>query len=291
MGWGRRDEGTGRDVNYDVLPVSPGFTKLLGIEIIEGRDFMPSDGETQVGVMLLNETAKKAYDMTLESRTIGHNPNGPSTLAGFMRDFHFKPLQYGIDPMALYVGGPDYWKRLGTAYMRVDGANIGETIEYIRETIKRLAPALEVDEIPIEFLDASVGRLYEKEDRLAALITVSSLLTVFISIVGVFGLVLFEIQCRRREIAIRKVYGASVAEILSMVNRGFVVTIIVCFALAAPLAWWAFRQWQAEFAYRWPVAWWVFVVAPAVVLVVTLATVTLQSLRAARTNPVETLQK
>ncbi len=120
--------------------------------------------------------------------------------------------------------------------------------------------------------------------------TAFSTLAVLISIIGVFGLVLFETQYRRREIGIRKVHGASVGDILRLFNTNFVRIVATCFVVAAPVAWYFVVQWQAGFAFRPPVRWWVFATALASVLAITMFTVTLQSYRAATENPVNSMK-
>ena len=128
--------------------------------------------------------------------------------------------------------------------------------------------------------------LYEKETSLGALITLFSLIAVFISMVGVFGLVVFDSQYRRKEIGVRKVMGSSVSQILIMFNKTYVRILLICFVLAAPLTWYAIHAWLENFAYRTPIYWWVFILAFLLVSAVTIVTVTFQNWRAASENPV-----
>ena len=144
--------------------------------------------------------------------------------------------------------------------------------------------------LKIEFLDEAIGDLYQKENDLSALLTLFSLLAVLISVMGVFGLVLFETQYRRREIGLRKVHGATVGEILRMFNRTYVLLVLACFVVAAPLGWYAVSRWLDGFAYKAPVVWWIFAVALLLVLAVTVLTITLQSYRTARENPVRSIK-
>ncbi|MDE6499729.1 MAG: FtsX-like permease family protein, partial [Rikenella sp.] len=160
-------------------------------------------------------------------------------------------------------------------------------VDHIRRAAAEIDPAYPVS---VQFFDAAFEALYRKELQLTSLITFFSLLAVVISLVGVFGLVVFETQYRRKEIGVRKVMGATVFEILGMFNRKFVGIVLVCFVVAAPLAWYGVREWLSTFAYRTPIYWWVFAASLTIVLLITLLTVTVQSWRAATANPVDSLQ-
>jgi putative ABC transport system permease protein len=142
----------------------------------------------------------------------------------------------------------------------------------------------------VRFFDGVIQRLYEKETALSSLITLFSFLAIFISIVGVFGLVVFDSECRRKEIGIRKVLGASTMEIIIMFNKSYLKILAVCFVLAAPLAWYAVNRWLENFAYKTPMYWWVYVIALVVVGVITVATVTFQNWRVANDDPVKAIK-
>ena len=135
-----------------------------------------------------------------------------------------------------------------------------------------------------------MNNLYEKETSLGALITLFSLIAVFISMVGVFGLVVFDSQYRRKEIGVRKVMGSSVSQILIMFNKTYVRILLICFVLAAPLTWYAIHAWLENFAYRTPMYWWVFLAAFIIVSVITFITVTFQNWHVANSNPVESIK-
>ena len=134
-------------------------------------------------------------------------------------------------------------------------------------------------------MDQAIGNLYRKEALFSKQIALFSLLSILISVVGVFGLVLFDMQYRRKEIALRKTYGATVVDILQMFNRRYVIIVLICFILAAPTAYLIIRHWQQNFAYQAPIGVWIFVAALCIVLLITIGTVTLQSYRSATENP------
>ena len=142
----------------------------------------------------------------------------------------------------------------------------------------------------VQFYDTVFDNLYHKEENLRSLIMVFSILAIIISLVGVFGLVVFDTQYRRKEIGVRKVHGATNGEILEMLNRSYIYIVLICFALAAPAGYYSIRKWLESFAYKTPMYWWVFLVALLVVLIITVVTVTFQSWRAANANPVDSLK-
>ena len=142
----------------------------------------------------------------------------------------------------------------------------------------------------IEFYDEVFQTTYEKELKMGALITLFSLVAIFISIVGVFGLVVFESEYRRKEIAIRKVLGSTTGQILFLFNRGYLLIISICFAIGAPIAWYGIHKWLENFAYRIPLYWWVFPLVFVLVGLVTTITVTFQNWQVANENPVKNIK-
>lgn len=140
-------------------------------------------------------------------------------------------------------------------------------------------------------MDEEIGNQYYKEQKLSNLLTLFSLLSILISIVGVFGLVLFETQYRRKEIGIRKIHGATVGEILRMFNKIYVRIVLACFVVAVPIAYCIVDRWLENFAYKAPVEIWIYFAALAIVLGTTVATVLIQTYRAATDNPVRSLKK
>ena len=205
-------------------------------------------------------------------------------IAGIARDFNFRPLHYPVSNIALYVFGRNPWIPLSFCYIKVSGPDVIKTIKDIQKTMLAFDPEAQ-SRLKIDFFDESIGSMYQKESRQAAQITLFSLLAVLISTLGAFGLILFETQYRRKEIALRKTYGATVVDILQMFNRRYVIIVLICFVLAAPTAFLIIRHWQQNFAYQAPIGVWIFVAALCIVLLITIGTVTLQSYRSATENP------
>ena len=176
-----------------------------------------------------------------------------------------------------------------TFYVRLAaGADPDAACDHIRQTVERLDP--DCDPVEIRFMDEEIEAQYARERRIATIVGLFTVQAVVIALMGVFGIVLFEAQHRRREVAVRKVMGATTAEILRLFNRRYVLLVAVCFVVAAPVGYWIVDRWLASFAYRTPLRWWVFAAALAVVLAVTVATVTFCSWRTAGENPADAVK-
>lgn len=293
MGWGR--EFKGRQVAFQSYVVQPDFLRVMGIPITDGRDFLESDFDKELGTMIFNEAARREFEMQVGDRINGFvSPD--EQIVGFCADFNFKPLQYGVSPFCFYllpkkIQQENYWHLPHVVYVRMTpGADIAVVTAHIRRCIAEVDPRTEPGDIVVRVFDEELGLEYDNERKLTAIVGLFALLAVVIALMGVFGLVLFETQHRRREIAVRRVMGASRGEILAMFNRRYVMLVAVCFVLAVPVSIWAVRHWLAGFAYAVPLYWWVFALALAGVLAVTALTVTVRSWRAVNENPAESVK-
>lgn len=287
MGWGRGFRG--HQISFQSYPVAWNFLDFMGIKVVEGRNFTKDDYQRAEGIFIFNESAKKAFELTLDDKVCGHS--GDTDIAGFCEDFHFKPLQYGVEPFCFYVFGSTAWYYPSHVYVRIAaGTGIREAIRYVREAVMAFDPSLEADKVYVRIFDEELGKYYNAEERLARLIAAFSLLSIVISMLGVFGLVLFETQYRRKEIGIRRVNGASVRSILEMFNLQFLRIVGICTVIAVPISYYIVDRWLEGFATRMPMHWWVFVAAVIIVGLITVATVTARSWRAANENPINAIQ-
>jgi putative ABC transport system permease protein len=274
-----------------VLEVSHNFMQVMGISIREGRDFLPSDEQPGAQqTYIFNQSLYK------ELSTIGLKPgdliemtswgNLPGRVAGIAGDVKITSLRKETDYVTFLVNSP--YPLLPISFIRLKaGTNIPEAVKHIRQTLASIDPAYPFD---IEFYDQVYDRLYRKEEYLNKAISLLSLLAILISVMGVFGLVLFETQHRRKEIGIRKVHGATLGEILGMFNKVYFRIVCICFVVAAPVAWYGIGRWLENFAYRTPLYWWVFAAAFALIALVTFITVSVQSRQAANANPVDSIR-
>ena len=235
---------------YDVMYVDYSFIRFFGLELTEGRDFLPSDEMRDNGTVIFNETAMKAYPFLHVELVTNNVDENPDHIIGVVKDFNFKPMQYSISPMALCNNGSGNQVPLTVMYARIRPEGVRESIDWIREKICEADPSLIGEYLDIHFLNESIDRLYRSEDRLGRLITAAAVISMLISIIGVIGLVYFETQFRRKEIAIRRVHGASFGQILLMVNRYYLTITLVCFIVTAPIATVVIHHWASSFPYR-----------------------------------------
>ena len=287
MGWGR--QWNGQNINFECYPVADDFPEFMGIEIIEGRSFMPEDKYSENGVFIFNDAARKKYGFTLEDKVSGHITE--TDIVGFCEDFSFQSLKYEVRPLALYIFGTKPWWYPTTAFIRVSaGADYQAVMKHISSVLSEWEYNIAPEEWNIHFFDDNINATYRKEKALSELISLFTLIAIIISLMGVFGLVMFETQYRRREIALRRVNGATVQEILAMFCSRFVKIVLVCFAVAAPISWVIVDRYLATFAHRCPMYWWVFALALVAVLAVTIGVVVIRSWKAATADPANALK-
>jgi putative ABC transport system permease protein len=284
--WGRRYKG--ESITFQVFPVHHTFLKVMGIEITGGRDFRQEDTNTQSGAFIFNETARRQFGLELDTSIEGNARYGNGVITGFMSDIKIASFRMAVEPMAFYVWGTE---NLGLqpnhAYIKLKaGTNLHAAMSHVHTTLGGFDTDYPFE---VRFFDEILQRLYEKETSLSLLISLFSLISIFISIVGVFGLVVFDSECRRKEIGIRKVLGASTTGIILMFNKVYIRILAICFVIAAPLAWYAVNLWLQNFAYRTPMYWWVYLLAFAAVGIITAGTVTFQNWRVANDDPVKAI--
>ena len=291
MSWTRPVE-NGESVIFDVYVVSWNFLKTMGIDIVDGRDFLPSDEHSATGALIFNEQASKELGITVGEQINGHLDNTNTTIVGICKDFCFQSAHYGITPFAFLVYGKYGWDQPRIAYIRtVADADIAAVRKFITDTVLESSPNSDPEKVDVKFFDNELELVYQREDKLSVLVTLFSLLSIVISIIGVFGLVLFETQYRRREIGIRRVHGASVGEILSLFNRKYLYIVAACSAVAIPVSYYIIDQWMQQYVYRTPMSWWVYALAVGIILLITIITVTIRSWSAANENPTQSIMK
>ena len=289
MGWSRTGD-DGNQVFMEVLPVDVNFMEFFGLQLAEGRNFRDSDNLSETGCFIPNETFMQLFPQYhVGSLMGGHVDN--SEIIGVVKDFNFKSLQHAMGPLVLYNWGKEGWRSFGTMYVRtVPGADFKDVSDFIKDAICKFDPRREPDMITVSHLDEWIENMYQSEQSLGKLITIASFVALLIAIIGIIGLVFFETQFIRKEIAVRRVNGATVGSILQMINKKYLIMAGASFVIAAPVAYWLMTAWRKGFAYQAPVPVWIFLVALLAVAAITLAVVTLQSWRAASANPVESLK-
>ncbi|HBE40457.1 MAG TPA: hypothetical protein DDW27_04515 [Bacteroidales bacterium] len=267
---------SGERIRFDGLIMGEGMTELLGIEVIDGSSFGPyKQGPPEV---LINESAAREHNVKAGDNLLAFK------VRGVVRDFHAHSLHSTIQPMVILPQNPS---RMGLIAIKTDGRNDENIIKGFRELYSHIAPN-EIFEV--RYLTGQVEDFYERERNQSHIIEAFSLLALILSIMGLFGISLISISKRKKEIGIRKVNGASVSEVLLMLNADFVKWVLVAIAVSVPVSHWLISHWMERFAYRTAISWWIFALAGLSAVVIALLTVSWQSLRAATRNPVEALR-
>ena len=289
MQWTRPMENGSSEV-FNVYVVSWNFLDVMGIDVIEGRNFTTTDEYSETGALIFNQTAAQKLNINTETSILGHVDGELTPVVGICEDFDFQSAQYSISPYAFLIYGKYGWDLPRVAYIRtVAGADIADVRKFIEKTILDISPNSDPEKIKVKFFSDELEFVYQREDKLSTLIAMFSFLSIVISIIGVFGLVLFETQYRRREIGIRRVHGASVGGILQMFNRKYLYIVAVCSAVAIPVSYYIISRWMEQYVYRVEMSWWVYALAVGVILLITIGTVSLRSWRAANENPTNSI--
>lgn len=262
------------------------FLKTLQIPVIAGRDFNRDLASDSTEAFIINEAAVQAAGWRSNDEAIGKKINYSDRsgyITGVVKDFHFESLKQEIAPIIFMITSGDR----GSVVLKLTGENEKETIAYLQEQWSYLRPGAPFS---YYFVDARFNDLYGDEERVAELVSYFSIVAVIIGILGLYGLASFTAEQRFKEIGIRKVMGATVAQILVLLTKGFTYLVIIGFVLAAPVAWYLMDIWLNTFAYHDSISWLSLLLAGSTAIVIAWVTVGLQTWKAAGTNPVDTLR-
>ena len=260
------------------------FITTFGIDLIAGRNFSNTVESTQASECLINETAVKQFGWEDPIGKKIQIPNGPvlGTVVGVVKDFHSQSLHRQIKPLII-----QNYSQVSFLSMRIREENQPETLAFLEHTWKQFLP-----DLPFEFafMDESLNLMYREDQKVGRLVGAFALLAVAVACLGLFGLAAFTAEQRTKEIGLRKVLGASVRSIVFLLTKEFAGLVLIANALAWPVAYILARDWLQNFAYRVDLAWWVFALGGIAALVIALATVSYQALRAALADPVAALR-
>ncbi|OUO84782.1 FtsX-like permease family protein [Bacteroides sp. An269] len=282
MSWGR-GEGD-KNINFACFPVDEHYLDVMGIRITEGRNFKPSDN----GVYIFNEAARKKYPwMAVDMPATP----GDWNVVGFCENIRFSTFRNNdiAEPMAfIYVSKAKLWSYENIVNVRISaGTDKVAVIRSLQKAMEKFTPGHDFN---FRFMDQVLDNAYRNELRFTRQILLFSLLAIVISMIGVFGLTMFESEYRRKEIGIRKIFGSTTGEILRMFNRRYLYILIGCFIVAAPFGWWIGQHWLEGFAERTPIRAWIFLASFLLVSAITMITVTVQSWKNANENPANSIK-
>ena len=272
------------------------FMKTYDIELAQGRNF---DTRSDSSTIIVNETAakmlniKEVYGQTVEIGDVSRGaafaplevPFKPRVI-GIVKDFHFQSLRAKIEPLILaYNENPiqpiDYYS------VKISGTNIPETLDRLKTIMVKND---EREPFEYHFLDDQLALFYVEDERRQTILGWVAFAAVFIACLGLFGLATYSAEQRVKEIGVRKVLGATIVNLASLLSMDFIKLVLIANAIAFPIAWWATNRWLQDYAYHIDVRWWVFVLAAILASLVALLTVSYQAIKAAMSNPVNSLR-
>lgn len=277
------------DVVFNISSADADFTKTMGIKLLEGRDINIYQYPADSTAILVNRAAVERMNLsqTLGAEIIeakGTEYETKWTIVGVIDDFILESPYAKINPMFV-KGAASYFNYM---HIRLDpNKDQQQALQQIASVLKKHNPNFPAN---LRFVDEAYAKKFNKERRTAKLTATFSGLAIFIASLGLFGLVAYAVVQRRKEIGVRKVLGASIAGITTLISKEFLQLVVLAFLIASPIAWWAMNSWLSSFTYRTSMDWWVFASVGLLAVLVALSTVSFLAIRAARTNPVDSLR-
>src|SRR5665213_1897050 len=272
--------------NVQIRWGDPNYLEVYQVKLLAGRDVEPSDTMKE---FIIDDTYAKLLGFQKPEDALGKQLsfNGKNMpIVGVMQDFHETSTRGLIDPL-VFAGSNGSTFHIRLKPNTGGGFEWKNAISKIQKAFKSIYPE---SDFKYQFVDEKIANLYQSEQRTASLLKWSTGLAVLISCLGLLGLVIFTTNSRTKEIGVRKVLGASVMQIVSSLSTDFMRLVLVAFVIAAPIAWWATYKWLQDFAYRTNISWWVFVISGLSMLLIALLTLSIQTIKAARANPIDSLR-
>lgn len=291
---GAAENGWGTNIRYDnrpedeIFPISmkladANYLETFGLELIAGRNFYPSDTLTEV---VVNQKLIQKLGLAMPEDILGKKLEAAGnrvSIVGVIADFHDQNFHETIMPVFI---APDP-KSYNEIAVKIDGANAGNTLAGIQNLWESVFPKHIYEH---HFLDQRVAKQYAEEQRFLSMSKIFAGLAIFISCLGLYGMISFFVSQRKKEIGIRKVLGGRISDILVLFTQDFFKLIFLAGAIATPIAWYFMSNWLENYQYRIDIEWWFFILAIGGIIIITLATISYQAIRAARANPVKSLR-
>ncbi|MFC5624281.1 ABC transporter permease [Algoriphagus winogradskyi] len=291
---GRDPKQTENMVSLQNWQVDYDYVKTMGMEIVEGRDFsmdFPSDSSA----VILNETAakkfnfignpigQKIYSMAGNNETANLDELESKTVVGVVKNFNFESLKENIGSVMIFLSESPS----GIASFKFNSANTDEVVSFIEAKWNELAPG---QPFTYSFLDDRFGQMYASETRLGKVFGIFAGFAIVIACLGLFALTAFTAEQRTKEIGIRKVLGSSIGSIVVLLSKEFAKLVLIAFVIASPIAWYAMQKWLEDYQFKQELGWQVFLGAGLFAILIALLTTSYQSIKAATSNPVDSLK-
>ncbi|MFI5158153.1 MAG: FtsX-like permease family protein [Sphingobacteriales bacterium] len=276
-------DGSSKHISVNMENAAPNYISFFGMKLLAGHTFSKNPSNEY----LINQTfANQLGYVNAVGKQI--NLSGgfkPGVIVGVVKDFNYSSLHTKIEPLIICSVNFPIWQ--SQLYVKVLPGDISATLQAMEKTIKRIGGD---GAFTYEFMDEHFKQVYQSENQVATMIAIIGGLAIFISCLGLLSLAAFVALRRRKEIGVRKVLGASVITITATLSKEFVNIAIIAFAIASPIAWFAMYKWLQNFAYRITIQWWVFVLALTIGLIIVIVTISIQTIKAAIANPINSLR-
>jgi putative ABC transport system permease protein len=279
-------QGKEKNASVGFKPASVGydFVKIMKLQIAEGRDFSRSIATDSSDAFMINEEAVKEMGIKDPIGKWISAWQKKGHIIGVLKNYHTQSLRESIKPVIIDIKEYEYF---GVVIVRTQPGKTKAALAGLEKIYKDINPSYP---FAYQFVDEEYKRLYKNEFVISKLSILFSVLAILISCMGLFGLVMFSAEQRRKEISVRKVLGASIGQIFALFSRDFIWLIVIAFCIAGPLAWFAMNNWLNDFAYQIPLSWWIFVIAGTGASCIALLTISTQAIKSANTNPVKNLR-
>jgi len=269
-------------VEFATFAVTPGYGKTVGWQLKDGKDFS-NEGPSVLNKIVLNEAAVKYMGLENPVGQIVRWDDKPFTVSGVVKDMIVESPYEPIKPTIFYITND-----AGPINIRISPtASAAKAISAIETVYKKYAPGQLFD---YQFTDEEYAKKFSSEERIGKLASSFALLAIFISCLGLFGMASYMAEQRTKEIGVRKVLGATVFNLWQLLSKDFVVLVFIALLIAAPVSYYFMQQWLQGYQYRADISWWIFAVTAVGAIVITLVTISYQSIKAALTNPVRSLK-
>ncbi len=265
------------------------YIKLYGIKLLAGNNISQSDTSNEV---LINEKYAHVLGFQKPQQAVGKylywDNDTPIPIVGVVADFNQRSLHEPVKPLAI-ANGNNRSRTINIALQpqNADGTLWKSSIASIEKAWKQIFPE---DDFDYKFFDEDIAKYYDQEKHISSLLMWATGLAVFISCLGLLGLVIYTTNRRTKEIGVRKVLGASVTQIVQIISKEFLLLILIAFVIAAPLAWFGMNKWLENFAYRTEISWWIFMLGISIMIIIALITLGFKTIKAAMANPVKSLR-
>jgi putative ABC transport system permease protein len=272
------------------LTIDEDFIPAMQIRMLEGRNFSKDISSDSNNVIVNEAFIKKQGWHTGVGKRISRGTNSTgkiayATVIGVIHDYHIYSLQHKIEPMIMQL--PQRAKDKDNMYVRLSGQNFSQALLFIEQTFRKFDPSTPFE---YHFLDKNFAAQYANEEKQGHILLAFTILTICIACLGLFGLITFTVSQRVKEIGIRKVLGASVGSMVSLLITGLLKVVLTSMLIAIPISWFVMNNWLQDFAYQINLKWWMFVLGGVIALIIATVTLSFQAIKAAIANPVQSLR-